>query len=369
MVTQAAIFAGVGALLLVMVIELWHLRRIRRVAALAFGPKRKPAAWVSAVPVIRGFAAGLFTFGTVSLFELEPVSRSLLDAKADKEMQHLVIVLDVSPSMLLDDAGPDRTQRRSQRARDLLRSMFERVSIGSYKLSVIATYNGAKPVVIDTKDGGVVDNILGDLPLRYAFSPGKTRLFDGIGEAAKIAKEWRAESAILLLVTDGDTVPPTGMPKLPPAYRSVLVVGVGDPTVGKFIDGRQSRQDSSTLQQIAARLRGLYHNGNERHIPTDMVREVTRTAEATLLEKLTLREYALMAVALGSLVLCALPFLLLVAGSSWRAGRRSPVGTGDANDSSRLAGRSSPAAGTETSRTPARVAPASIDSPSSVAAS
>jgi hypothetical protein len=46
-------------------------------------------------------------------------------------------------------------------------------------VSVVAVYNGAKPVVIDTKDFEVMRNILGDLPMHHAFRSGKTKLFDG----------------------------------------------------------------------------------------------------------------------------------------------------------------------------------------------
>src|SRR4029079_6796839 len=98
--------------------------------------------------------------------------------------------------------------------------------------SVVACYNGAKPVVVDTKDLEVVRNIFGELPLQYAFPAGKTDLFSGLTEAAKIAQPWQPKSTLLLLLSDGDTVPATGMPKLPASIAAVLVVGVGDPRAG-----------------------------------------------------------------------------------------------------------------------------------------
>ena len=186
--------------------------------------------------------------------------------RSDDDYQHVLLVLDVSPSMRLDDAGPDKDSSRMDRARELMESFFERVPIERFRVSVVAFYNGAKPVVVDTSDFEVVRNILGDLPMHYAFRSGRTRLFDGLQEAAQIAAPWEPRSTTLILLTDGDTVPATGMPRMPASVRSVLVVGVGDPRTGKFIDGRQSRQDVSTLRQIATRLGGVYHNGNE-HAP------------------------------------------------------------------------------------------------------
>src|SRR4029077_6237275 len=82
--------------------------------------------------------------------------------------RHLLLVLDVSPSMRLQDAGSDGKQSRMKRAAALLTSFFERTAIETYKISVVAVYTEAKPVVVATKDMDVVHNILGDLPMHYA---------------------------------------------------------------------------------------------------------------------------------------------------------------------------------------------------------
>ena len=146
----------------------------------------------------------------------------------------MILVLDVSPSMRLVDAGPDRKQARRARSASVLESLFQRVPIEQYLLSVVAVYNGAKPVVVGTKDMEVVRNILADLPMQYAFKVGKTDLFSGIAEADRVARPWKPRSTLLILVSDGDTVPPTGMPKLPASIQDVLVVGVGDPPRGEL---------------------------------------------------------------------------------------------------------------------------------------
>ena len=311
--------ATAGVLALVLIAELLHGRRCRRLSRLAFGPNERPMAWVFAVPILRPAAAALLTWGLLTLMDIEPkVHRA--DYIEEDEYQHMVIVLDVSPSMRLQDAGPEGDQSRRARAKDVLDSLFSRVSMSHWLISVIATYNGAKPVVVDTKDAEVVRNILADLPMHYAFLSGKTKLFDGLTKAAETAKTWDRNSAVLVVVSDGDTVPSTGMPKLPPSIKGTLVIGVGDPLVGKFIDGQQSRQDASTLRQMSARLRGDYHNANKQHVPSDMIRRLTEASDESPWEKLTLREYALLAVALGSSLLALLPLLLHFAGTTWRPG-------------------------------------------------
>ena len=192
-------------------------------------------------------------WGLVTLLELPPKVH-VAETIPDKERRHVLIVLDVSPSMRLKDAGPNADQSRMKRAAVVMESFLQRVPVELYLLCVVACYNGAKPVVVDTKDLEVVRNIFSDLPMHHAFPAGKTDLFSGLAEAAKIAHPWQPRSTLLLMLSDGDTVPATGMPKMPASIADVLIVGVGDPRQGSFIDGRMSRQDASTLRQIAARL-------------------------------------------------------------------------------------------------------------------
>jgi Ca-activated chloride channel family protein len=122
------------------------------------------------------------------------------------------------------------------------------------------------------------------------------------------------------MLTDGDTVPATGMPKLPASIAHVVVVGVGDTQAGRFIEGHQSRQDASTLRQVAVRLKGTYHNGNEKHLSTELLKQLTQAGGKSALEKLTRREYALIACGVGAGMLALLPLGLHLAGTRWRPG-------------------------------------------------
>lgn len=318
--------------------ELLHASRVRRIAHLAFGPTRKPSWWARGAPHLRVIAAGLAAWGLATLIAIEP-KRHSTERKGElgEPEGRVLLVLDVSPSMRLVDAGPDKKESRMQRARRLMESFFDRAPIDQNTVSVVAVYNGAKPVVVDTRDLEVIRNILGDLPMHYAFNAGKTKLFDGLEEAARIAHPWPPRSTALILLSDGDTVPATGMPRMPASIRSVLVVGVGDPKAGKFIDGRHSRQEVATLKQIAARLGGSFHNGNEKHLASDLIASAMGRDDESVLERLTRREYALLAVGAGSALLALLPLLLAALGSSWRPGVRTTA-------LQRLAGRAPGAA-------------------------
>jgi Ca-activated chloride channel family protein len=312
MVTFAAVAVAV---VLTLVGELLHARRVARVAALVFGPGGRPAPAALVAPLLRPLAVGLLAWGFATLAQLPPkIHRG--EEVPPEEWRHLVLVFDVSPSMLLKDAGAGGDQTRVARARELIDSLFERVPLGKFKVTVIATYNGAKPVVEDTTDFEVVRHVLSEVDLRYAFKAGSTKLFDGIAEAARIAKPWRVGSTLLVIVSDGDTVPASGMPELPPS------IGVGDHLAGTFIAGHQSRQDESTLRQVANRLGGEFHNGNKRHVPSDVLSVAAADSRKPLLQRLTLREYALIAICTATVLLAALPLLLAAFGSRLRVGVR-----------------------------------------------
>lgn len=314
---------AVIVVILVVGAEALHRRRVERFARLAFGPQGKPNAWARMAPLLRALSLGAVAWGLVTLMLLAPKTHR--GEQLDKnELRHLLLVLDVSPSMRLRDAGPSATQSRIKRVSDLMGSFFERAR-EPMKISIVAVYNGAKPVVQETLDMEVVHNVLDDLPMHYAFRVGETKLFDGLEEAANMAQHWKPRDATLLLLSDGDTVPANGMPRMPASIGHVVVVGVGDSRKGGFVDGRHSRQDVSTLRQIAARLGGRYHNGNEHQIPTDMLRSITQRTEASAIEKLTRREYALLSCAVGATLLAMLPWLLSRFGTNWNPGPPASV--------------------------------------------
>ena len=133
----------------------------------------------------------------------------------------------------------------------------------------------------------------------------------------------------MIVISDGDTVPATGMPTMPASVSNVVVVGIGDPITGQFIDGRQSRQDAATLRQIAVRLGGVYHNGNANHLSSDLLNQLTSAEEKSVWEALGIREYALVVLTLGAATLLFLPLLLFYFGAS-PAWNRSVSGRGAA---------------------------------------
>lgn len=325
MVTDAMGWAwpvAIGVVLAAAAAEGLHYVRVRRVAALAFGPRRGMRTVAALTAVLRVLAFAAAAWGLAALrFDVPPKTHKAGEIR-ESDYRHLVLVLDVSPSMRLEDAGPTGKQTRSERAADLIRSFFERVQAERYKTTIVAVYTDAKPVVKDTADREVIRNILTELPMSHAFKSGETNIFAGLEEAARIAKPWPPGSAVMMVVTDGDTVPATGMPKMPASIGSnVVIVGVGNPSVGRPIAGHSSRQDVSTLRQVAVRLNGTYHDGNDKHLGTELVSRVDQAATRVREEKWTKREYALLCAGVGTAVVALLPMVLTLVGTGWTPGR------------------------------------------------
>ena len=312
----------VAVALVAVLAEVWHLKRIGRIKQLAFGPSGRPAVWTRLAPLFRVVGISLACWGFLSLWLVVEARVHKSGVMDESDYKHLVLVVDVSPSMQVEDAGPEGKRTRRQRASDIVESLFNRIPMRQFKVTFIAVYSDAKPLVEDSQDHEVVRYILEKMPMWHAFKSGKTNLMSGVRLAAKMAKPWNPKSAHVIVLTDGDTVPATGMPKMPASVDQLLVVGVGDPNSGTFIHDHQSRQDVNTLRQLANRLGGTFHNGNQKQLTSQMVSRFVETRENNKVKKWTRREWALVACLVGSSILAVIPLMLHYFGTSYVGGTK-----------------------------------------------
>lgn len=253
--------------------EWLHARRIARVARLAFGPTGKPATWVVAAPFIRVVGIAAAAWGATVLITYDPVGGD--QTPAPRASRQLLIALDVSPSMLIKDAGPDTEKiTRSLWAGKVVQGVLDRLDMKQTRISLVAFYTKAMTVLTDTTDKNVVANMFDGLQLHVAFDPGATDLASGVNSALQIARPWARRSTTLIIISDGDAKSELGQVTLPPAIADTIVIGVGDPNKATIVSGHSSKQESLSLKTLAARLGGTYHEGNRLHLPSEVLQKL-----------------------------------------------------------------------------------------------
>lgn len=293
----------IACVLLTGLAEWLHHRRIAKVAFMAFGAEARPRRWAQAAPFIRLAGIGLLCWGLLTLLKVDGSYQRRPDSTPGN--QHLVIALDVSPSMHIPDSGPTGKLARSSRAAEVLSSLLDRLDTTKIRISIVAFYTTAKPVIIEARDMAVVNNVIRDLPLEYAFKDGLTDMYAGVREAVRLARGWQPGSTTLVVVSDGDTLPEAKLEDMPASIGDAIVLGVGNPYSGTSIADHSSRQDAPALKSLAARLRGQYHDANAQHLPSGVLtglRMVSRQDGRAL----PLRTLALASTAIGSVLLALL---------------------------------------------------------------
>ena len=268
-----ALLAAVAALLLATLGEWMHAKRTARIARLAFGETGRPARWTVIAPFVRVLGLTLTAFGAAILFQFDPIESD--DTPNPRASRQLLVVLDVSPSMNLKDSGPDTEKiMRGVWAGKVLQGILDRIDMKDTRISLIAFYTKALPMLQDTTDKNLLPNLMDGLPLYTAFKSG---------------------------VNPGPR---------PASIADVIVIGVGDPVRGMVLSGHNSRQDAWVLKTLAGRLDGYYHDGNTKHLPSEIIDQLTMIAPRVG-DVLSLREAGLVALGFGCAALGLIGPLLL----------------------------------------------------------
>lgn len=312
-------YALVAAILVALVAaagEWLHARRVARIATLAFGPGGKPRRWTVLAPVLRTLALAGIAWSMVTLTAFN--NRGRERERHGNTTRHLMVMLDVSPSMFIEDAGESGKQRRAERAGEVLKSVLNRVPGDNVRFTAAGFYTEARMLVEECQDRELILHLTAGTPFHITYKPGKSDLLKSLNEAGKMMKDWPRKSTTLLVISDGDSVPPKGLDAMPSAVAEVIFAGVGDPGRGTFLDGHLSRQDSANLSQLARRLGGNYHDCNTRHVPDDRLRKLNEEPTGAAKWRGDIRLLALAVLALSSAILCLLPLLLDFLGTPWR---------------------------------------------------
>jgi Ca-activated chloride channel family protein len=312
-----AMWAALASAALTAIGEWLHTRRVARLSRLAFGPANRPRRWTTLAPTLRVLALAGVAWSLVTLAAFNNRSRDR-DRRSAVTRQ-LLVLLDVSPSMQLADAGADGSQRRAVRAAEVLKSVLDRVPGDHVRFSAASFYTEARMLARECQDRELMVHFAADVPFHLTYKPGQTDLLKSLNQAGEFSKDWPRKSTTLLVISDGDSVPPSGLQPMPSAVSEVLFAGVGETGRGTFIDGHLSRQDGTTLSQLARRLGGTYYDANTKHLPSDALRKLNEKDPGAAKWQADRRLVALAVLALSASALCLLPLLLEYFGSAWQA--------------------------------------------------
>ena len=228
----------------------WRQTRARRIARLSL------------------FALTL-ALGVVAL--MRPQSPMGTEVVSQNITADIMIVLDVSKSMLAEDAAPNRLARAKAEINELL----ERVDGQRVGLVVFAGRAAVKSPL--TSDYGFFRLVLRDVDVG-SVSRGGTRIGDAVRRAVAVFGPDRGTPRIMLLITDGedhDSYPLEAVEEAVAAGIRIVAIGFGsetgseihltDPDTGArnvLLDGDgnvvRSRLDGDLLRQISLAAEGAY---------------------------------------------------------------------------------------------------------------
>ncbi len=315
-ITTYAITAAVGIAALATLGEWIHSRRTKRTGRLAFGASGRPRSWTAATPLLRILALAAAAWSLVTLIGFNGLVRDR--DRGDDVRHHVMVMLDASPSMQIADAGPEGNQRRCVRAAEVLQSILNRIPSDDVRFSVCNFYTEARMVAKECRDRELVSYFAADVPFVITYRPGKTDILKSLNQAGEFMKDWERKSATLIVLSDGDSVASTGLKPMPSAVSDVVFVGIGNPNRGSAINGIVSRQDGSSLSQLARRLGGTYFDANLHNVPSSALSGINDTSANGSKWKADRRQLAIISLGASAAILCLLPLLLHLMGSSWK---------------------------------------------------
>ena len=309
-----------GVVLLYAALTEWlHYRRIRKVGRLAFGPSGRPRLWIKIAFLFRVILLSSITWSIVTLVLLKTTLAETQEELPKKtiDSQNVVFVFDISPSMLLVDAGPKADITRKEQMKNVVCSMLDRMG-KQVRYSVICFYTRALPLMKLVSDKEVVRNVFNDLPIEYAMRDGKTDMGAAINKAIELINSNAMKNVTLIICADGDTVDIEDQQPVPPQLKRSLVLGFGDSQGGLSIDSHISRQEAITLQHVANSLKGEYIDANVKHIPTSVFSDLCQSSEIKFQEGLSKGDLALYVFLACSFIYALLPILMELWGADWK---------------------------------------------------
>ncbi len=199
---------------------------------------------------------------------MRPQSPTGTEVVSQNVTADIMIVLDVSKSMLAEDAAPNRLARAKAEINELL----ERVD--GQRVGLVAFAGRAAVKSPLTSDYGFFRLMLRDVNVR-SVSRGGTRIGDAVRKAIAVFGPDRGTPRIMLLITDGedhDSYPLEAVQEAVAAGIRIVAIGFGSETGSEVV---------LTDQETGAQNVLLDSNGNvvRSRLDGDLLREIALAAE------------------------------------------------------------------------------------------
>ena len=227
---------------------------------------------------------GTLLFGIAAL--MRPQTPGGTEAVPRKAGADILVVLDVSRSMLAEDAAPNRLARAKADIAEFV------ARVRSHRVGLVAFAGRAAVMCPLTTDYGFFNLVLRTVDAN-AVGRGGTRLGDAIRKAVAAFGPNRGVSRLMLLITDGedhDSFPRDAAEEAVAAGARIVAIGFGsedgsevtvtDPTTGArrvLVDSNgavvRSRLDGELLREIALLTQGVYVPAGTSAIDLDAIAE------------------------------------------------------------------------------------------------
>jgi len=248
--------------------------------------------WLSrATPLLHAVAFTLFVFSLA-----RPQSQNTT-VERNAEGIDIVISLDISSSMLAEDIQPNRLVASKELAADFIdKRISDRIGINVFARESFT-------VVPPTLDYSLVKSMLETVDLGMVRDG--TAIGMGIATAVNRLRDSKAESKVIILLTDGmnnsGEIDPITAGEIADTYGiRIYTVGIGsrgtapypvdDPIFGRRYQNVEVNIDEEMLQQISQQTGGRYWRATDLEQYTEIYQEIDRLEQSEI-EEITYVDY------------------------------------------------------------------------------
>ncbi|SFP73049.1 vWA domain-containing protein [Hymenobacter arizonensis] len=244
----------------------WVLARRRAQVVVAFGPGAAPRDWVAALRFLPDVVLGLaLSFAIVALARPQRTDERVEQSGRGID---LVLAIDVSGSMEIQDLLPNRLEAAKRIATDFVNSR------AGDRLALVAFAGEAYSLAPLTTDYDLLREHLASLRFGMMKQDG-TAIGTALGVATNRLRESTARSRVCILLSDGESnagsLDPQLAAQLAHAYGiRIYTIGLGQDgfvPYGKDAQGRpryvQTRLDETTMRQLAAAADGQFFRATD----------------------------------------------------------------------------------------------------------